>query len=91
MSVTTTYTHWGESSHNDGQDEPCHDGPIWGGAPSLRGDDFGVTVAAGSIEAGALRVYLDVRRSAILNAAHSRELALKLLEAASWVENHSVD
>jgi hypothetical protein len=57
----------------------------------MPGDDLGVTIAAGSIEAGALRVYLNVRRSANLNAAHSRELAVKLLEAASWVENHSVD
>lgn len=54
-------------------------------------DDLDVTVAAGSLETGALRVYLDVRRSANLTAAHSRGLALKLLEAASWVENHSVD
>ena len=91
MSVTTTYTHWGESSHNDVQDEPCHDAPIWGGALSMPSDDLDVTVAGGSIETGALRVYLDVRRSANLTAAHSRELALKLLEAASWVENHSVD
>ena len=91
MSITITCPHGCESSHSDGQDEPRHDGPIWGGAPSMRGDDLGVTVAAGSIEAGALRVYLDVRRSANLNAARSRELALKLLEAASWVENHSED
>jgi len=35
MSVTTTYTHCCESSHNDVQDEPCHDAPIWGGAPSM--------------------------------------------------------
>ncbi len=91
MSVTITCPHGCEPSQRDGQVEPCHDGPIWGGAPSMPGDDLGVTVAAGSIEAGALRVYLDVRRSAILNAAHSRELALKLLEAASWVENHSED
>jgi hypothetical protein len=91
MSVTTTCPDWRESSHGDGQAEPCPDGPICSGAPSMPGDDLGVTVASGSIEAGALRVYLDVRRSANLNAAHSRELALKLLEAASWVENHSVD
>jgi hypothetical protein len=91
MSVTTLCPHWRESSHSDGQDEPCHDGPICGGTPSMPGDDLDVTIAAGSIEAGALRVYLNVRRRANLNAAHSRELALKLLEAASWVENHSVD
>jgi len=34
---------------------------------------------------------LNVRRSSNLTPAHSRELALKLLEAASWVESHSVD
>ena len=91
MSVTTTYPNWRESSHSDSQNEPSHDRPIWGLAPSTHDDDLGLTVAAGSIEAGALRVYLNVRRGANLNAAHSRELALKLLEAASWVENHSVD
>jgi hypothetical protein len=91
MSITTTCPNWCESSHSDGQDEPCHDGPIWGGAPSMHDDDLDVTVAAGSIETGALRVYLNVRRSANLSAAQTRELAGKLLEAASWVENHSVD
>ena len=43
---------------------------ISGGALSRPGDDHDVTVAAGSIETGALRVYLDVRRSANLTAAH---------------------
>ena len=90
MTFTTTCPHWCESSHSDGE-EPCHDGAIWGGAPSMDDDDVDVTVAAGSIETGALRVYLNVRRSANLTAAQTRELALKLLEAASWVENHSVD
>lgn len=89
MSVTTTCPNWCESSHNDGQDEPCHDGPIWGSAPSMQDDDLDVAVAAGSIETGALRVYLNVKRNANLTPA--RELAGKLLEAASWVENHSVD
>jgi hypothetical protein len=91
MNVTSTCPNWRESRHSEGQDEPCHDGPICGGAPSRHDDDLVVAVAAGSIDAGALRVHLNVRRSANLNAAHSRELALKLLEAASWVENHSVD
>jgi hypothetical protein len=86
-----TCTNWRESSHSDGQDEPCHDGPIWGSAPTIPDDDFDVTVAAGSLEKGALRAYLNVRGSSNLTPAHSRELALKLLEAASWVESHSVD
>jgi hypothetical protein len=91
MSITTTCPHWRKSSHSDGQDESGPDGPICGGLPSTHDEDLDVTIAAGSIETGALRVYLNVRRSANLTAAHSRELALKLLEAASWVENHNVD
>ena len=91
MSVTTTCPNWCESSHSEGRGEPRHHGPIWGSAPSMPDEDLDVTVAAGSIETGALRAYLNVRRSANLTPAHSRELALKLLEAASWVENHSID
>ena len=90
MSVTSTCPNWRESSHGDGRDEAGREGPIWGGTPSMQHDDLDVPVAGGSIEAGAMRVYLNARRSANLSAAHSRELALKLLEAASWVENHSV-
>ena len=89
MSVTTCPTRR-ESSDGDGQDEPYQDAPIWVSAPTIP-DDFDVTVAAGSLEKGALRVYLNVRGSSNLTPAHSRELALKLLETASWVENHSVD
>jgi hypothetical protein len=90
MSVTTMCPNWRESSHGDGQDEPGHEGSIWGGTPSTQHDDLDGPVVGGSIEAGALRVYLNARKSANLSAVHSRELALKLLEAASWVENHSV-
>lgn len=57
----------------------------------MQDDDLDVTVAAGSIETGALRVYLNVKRNANLTPAQTRELAGKLLQAASWVENHSVD
>jgi len=90
MSVTTCPNRC-ESSHADGLDEPRPDGPISGSAPTVPDDDFDVAVAAGSLETGALRVYLNVRGSSNLTPAHSRELALKLLEAASWVESHSVD
>ena len=69
MSVTTTCAHWCETSHNDGQDEPCHDGPVWGATLSVQDDDLDVTVAAGSIETGALRVYLNVEGSANLTSA----------------------
>ena len=90
MSVTSTRPDWRDSSHGDSRDDPGHEGPIWGGTPGMQHDDLDVPVAGGSIEAGAMRVYLNARRSASLSAVHSRELALKLLEAASWVENHSV-
>ena len=90
MSVTSTCPKWRESSHGDGRDEPGHGGPIWGDIPGMQRDDLDVPVVGGSIEAGAMRVYLNARRSANLSAVHSRELALKLLEAASWVENHSI-
>ena len=91
MSVTTTCPNWCESSHSEGRGEPRHHGPMWGSAPSMPDEDLDVTVAAGSLETGALRAYLNVRSGANLTPAHSRELALKLLEAASWVENHSID
>ena len=91
MSVTTTCPNWQESSQSDGQDEPCHEVPICVSTPRPPDHDLDITVAAGSIETSALRVYLDVRRGANLTPADTQELALKLLEAASWVENHSVD
>ena len=91
MSVTTSCPNWRESSHSEGQGEPRHHGPIWGRAPSMPDENLGVTVAAGTLETGALRAYLNVRRRANLWPAHSWELALKLFEVASWVENHSID
>jgi len=91
MSVTTTCPDWCECSHTEDHDEPCHDGPSWGSTPNMHDDDLDVTVAAGSTETGALPVYLNVKRSANLTPTQTREVARKLLEAASWVQNHSVD
>jgi hypothetical protein len=91
MSVATTCPQWCESSPSDGQDQPLSRGTDLGGTPRVQDIDLDARVAAGSIEAGALRVYLNVRKNTNLTPAHSRELALKLLEAAFWVENHSVD
>jgi hypothetical protein len=90
MIVTTTCPHWCECSHTGGQDELCHGGAIWGSTPSVQVDDLDVTVAAGSIETGALRVYRNVESSANLPSARTREVARNLLEAASGVEDHSV-
>ena len=81
----------GYEALDETRNQELHHGPIWGSAPSMPDEDLDVTVAAGSIETGALRAYLNVRRRANLWPAHSWELALKLFEVASWVENHSID
>ncbi|HEX7461004.1 MAG TPA: hypothetical protein VF317_02375 [Dermatophilaceae bacterium] len=91
MTVTTTCPDWCQCSHTEGHEHPCHDGASWGSTPNMHDDDLDVIVAAGSIETGALRVYLSVERSANLTPTQAREVARKLLEAASWVANHSVE
>ena len=79
MSVTSTCPKWRESSHGDGRDEPGHGGPIWGDIPGMQRDDLDVPVVGGAIEAGALRLDLDARRSANLSPVQSPQPRRTLL------------
>ena len=88
MSVIVTCPSWCTTNHL-GDDEPIeHDGPRWPTVEGVSGKSW-ATVGICTDGAHGVVVTLDADYGPNLTPQRAREVGLQLLEAASWVEDHS--
>jgi len=90
MSVIATCPSWCETNHL-GEDEAIeHEGPRWPTVTGVSGKSWANVGICTDGEQGAV-VWLDADYGPNLTSHQAREVALQLLEAAAWVEDHRED
>lgn len=90
MSVIVTCPSWCTTNHL-GDDEPIeHDGPRWPAVEGVSGKSW-ANVGVCTDRGHGVVVWLDADYGPNLTPHRARLVALQLLEAATWVEDHRDD